>query len=77
MTADEMIDMMPKKIVRLPKKYPSTIIHEIYFKQSITRTTIKYHDLVHFMSKDKKSAYTKMLLRLLTSNYLLDYQLIW
>lgn len=84
MTADEMVELMPSEII--VNWFKSALFREQWFEisyQHYVRTKWGWsinpwyhaHDCT-FKSIEPRYACTKMLLRLLENNYLLDYQLI-
>ena len=87
LSADEMIDMMPWKIVKHWRTYYfDTFYNDSWFKSRNCIFPADYNlYYTEYKTKDKlvserwecrDKIYTKMLLRLLENNYLSDYQLI-
>ena len=78
MTADEMIDMMPKYIDNLRYKLYYFINWWFYnFMYLSDNDGFKYKPIKNIAKRDLNVSCTQMLLRLLQNNYLSDYQLIW
>lgn len=74
LSADEMVDMMPKNIEIDSLNYK--LYYEQWFNIAYKKEYGYFHDIfIKHKSIDPKYACTKMLLRLLTNNYLSDYQL--